>query len=207
MSVTRIVRPVWRRFRERDLGKAVVYAKAGGGALLVDELGGIRMLFALVNDDIPELFFWAILDIEKRKWTRVKEGVALGLGTSIIPRRKHWVAERWMERDGARPAPTAPLALDCLDCGACCKDSKVLLVPDDLVRWKRAGRPELARSPHTKRVGPNLLMPMSAAGPCKHLQSDNKCNIYELRPFNCSAFPAGSEPCLGTREDTLGIVD
>lgn len=174
---------------------------------MVNEAGAIRMLFALKDNDIPELFLWAILDLEKRKWSRVREGVASGLGESLIPRRKHWVAERWMERDGARPGPSATIVLDCLDCGACCKDSKVVLDADDLLRWKRAGRPDLARAPHVKRVGGKLMMPMSAAGPCKHLQHDNKCDIYALRPFNCSSFPAGSEPCLGTREDTLGIVD
>jgi uncharacterized protein len=206
-SVTRVQRPVWRRFSEQNLVRAAAYAKTGGGALVAGEDGSIRMLFELTNNEIPELFFWAILDLEKRKWSRIKEGPAAGLGTSIIPRRKHWVAERWMERDGGRPGPKASIVLDCLACGACCCDSKVLLVPDDLVRWRRAGRPELARAPHTKRIGDSIVMPMSAAGPCKHLQSDKKCDIYALRPFNCSAFPAGSEPCLGTREDTFGIVD
>ena len=205
--MTRVVRPVWRRFAESDLAKAVVYAKAGGGALMVDHLGAIRMVFDLPNGDIPELFFWAILDLEKRKWSRVKVGPAFGLGSSIIPRRKHWVAERWMERDGGRQGPVASLVLDCLACGACCHDSKVFVLADDLVRWKREGRPDLARAPHVKRVGPNVVMPMSGSGRCKHLERDNKCDIYALRPFNCAAFPAGSEPCLGTREDTLGIVD
>ena len=207
MSVTRVERPVWRHFREKFLARAVTWANQGGGALVTGEDGGIRMLFALEDGDIPELFLWAILDLEKRKWSRVHAGLAAGLGTSVIPRRKHWVAERWMERDGARPGPTATIVLDCLACGACCKGSKVIINPDDLVRWRRAGRPELARSPHVRKLGDKLLMPMSDAGPCRHLQLDNKCDIYELRPFNCSAFPAGAEPCLGTREDTFGIVD
>lgn len=208
MSVTRVVRPVWHRFGERHLAKAAAYARSGGGALVVADDGAIRMLFALEDDDIPELFLWAILDLEKRKWTRVKDGVAQGLGQSLIPTLKRWVAERWMERDGSRPGPVTTIVLDCLACGACCHGSKVVLDPDDLVRWKRAGRPELARSPHVKRINGKMLMPMTTKdGPCKHLQGDNKCDIYALRPFNCSAFPAGAEPCLGTREDTLGIVD
>ncbi len=42
---------------------------------------------------------------------------------------------------------------------------------------------------------------------CKHLGSDNKCAIYAIRPDACSTFPAGSECCLSSREEEMGIVD
>ena len=38
-------------------------------------------------------------------------------------------------------------ALDCLDCGACCRtghDGRILVPAEDLVRWRRLGREDLA---------------------------------------------------------------
>ena len=42
---------------------------------------------------------------------------------------------------------------------------------------------------------------------CKHLGDDNRCGIYPIRPDACSTFPAGSECCLSSREEEMGIVD
>ena len=39
-------------------------------------------------------------------------------------------------------------------------------------------------------------------GDCVHL-AGNDCVIYELRPDNCRAFPAGSEGCLGARAEII----
>ena len=41
----------------------------------------------------------------------------------------------------------------------------------------------------------------------RHLESDNRCGIYTIRPHACSEFPAGSECCLFAREDILKIHD
>ena len=41
---------------------------------------------------------------------------------------------------------------------------------------------------------------------CVHLRG-TLCGIYTLRPDNCSVFPAGSEPCLGSRKEEFDIDD
>ena len=36
---------------------------------------------------------------------------------------------------------------------------------------------------------------LEAATPCRHLQSDHRCGIYETRPFVCREFPGTLDSC------------
>ena len=110
-------------------------------------------------------------------------------------------------RDSVHPGPTRELELDCLDCGACCKDNRVELDDADVARFERAGRGELARPPYAKREDGSVILVLRKDRRCKHLAEDNKCGIYAIRPDACSTFPAGSECCLSAREEEMGILD
>lgn len=201
---TVVRRPVWKQYPVAKLAGAVAWAKRGGGAIVRSDDGALRLLFPLnERADIPELFFWAILDLEKRKWSRVKEGLDRGLGSSLVPRRKHWVIETWVERDLREKETFRDVTLDCLTCAACCEESRVFLLPDDLLLWKRAGRPELGKPPYVYKDKGRPMLKMRPDTRCQHLNG-NACGIYKLRPFNCRAFPAGSEPCLAAREQKFG---
>jgi hypothetical protein len=52
-----------------------------------------------------------------------------------------------------------------------------------------------------------VVLRLLASRNCRHLRRDKRCAIYELRPDSCRLFPAGSECCLYSREEELGIVD
>jgi Fe-S-cluster containining protein len=110
-------------------------------------------------------------------------------------------------RDSIHPGATRTMHLDCLECAACCRANKVILEDHDVERFKAGGRPELARPPYTRKDGDRLVLRLLKSRLCRHLQGDNKCGIYALRPDSCSTFPAGSECCLFSREDELGLVD
>lgn len=97
-----------------------------------------------------------------------------------------------------------PDALDCLSCGACCRSGAggTLLVPEqDLVRWSRAGRPDIARAVQPGHFG-MLAFATREDGACVHLgtaDNPNACSIYELRGTTCHEFPKGSRQCLEFR--------
>jgi uncharacterized protein len=207
VAVPTVQRPVWKAFVVRQLAAAADYARRGGGAVIVGPGGPARMLFRLQPDGTPgELFMFAILDLHKRKWHRVREGTANGLGISNIPIRRRWVVEQWLERDEKRKGPLRRMELDCVTCAACCQESKVFLLPEDLLLWKRSGRHDLMKKPFVERIKGNPMLRMGDDTRCQHLDG-TKCGIYTLRPYNCRAFPAGSEPCLAARSDTFGLSD
>jgi Fe-S-cluster containining protein len=97
--------------------------------------------------------------------------------------------------------------LDCRECAACCRNNSVALERADLRRFRDAGHDELARAPFTRKVGAKVFLRLLRTGDCRHLASDRSCVIYELRPEACRSFPPGSEGCLFSREEELGIVD
>ena len=104
----------------------------------------------------------------------------------------------WCERDSALPESMTLETLDCRACGACCRDNDVLLGKDDFARWRAAGRSDL-EAPEFLRARKRKLRVLPS-GDCVHLRG-NDCGIYEVRPDNCRAFPAGSECCLFARDE------
>jgi len=99
--------------------------------------------------------------------------------------------------------------LDCLACGACCRtghDGRILIPPEDLVRWRAMGRDDVAEA-----VQPGHFSMVAFAtrpdGSCVHLGtpgSPNACRIYDIRGTTCREFERGSRQCLEFRRD-LGI--
>ena len=111
---------------------------------------------------------------------------------------------------------------ECIDCTLCEPECPInAIYPEDDVpagqegfvalnaerRRGSAGRPELAKPPYARRENGTVILVLRRDKDCKHLQSDNKCDIYPIRPDACSMFPAGSECCLSSREEELGVLD
>ncbi|MGF1465735.1 MAG: YkgJ family cysteine cluster protein [Sandaracinaceae bacterium] len=102
-----------------------------------------------------------------------------------------------------------PPDLDCLACGACCRtgqDGRILIPPEDLVRWRRAGREDLVLLTQPGHFGERAFA-TTADGACVHLGTEaepNACAIYPLRGTTCRTFEVGSRQCLEFRRD-LGV--
>jgi len=96
--------------------------------------------------------------------------------------------------------------LDCLTCGACCRtghDGRILIPPDDLVRWRDAGRDDIAEAIQPGHFG-MVAFATRADGSCVHLgdgAEPNACRIYEVRGTTCRDFEKGSQQCLEFRRD------
>ena len=96
--------------------------------------------------------------------------------------------------------------LDCLTCGVCCRtgaDGRILIPPEDLVRWKALGRDDLAQQVQPGHFG-LVAFATDDAGACVHLgteESPNACQIYEIRGTTCRDFERGSKQCLEFRRE------
>ena len=96
--------------------------------------------------------------------------------------------------------------LDCLTCGACCRtgaDGRILIPPQDLVRWRAIGRDDIAAAVQPGHFG-MVGFATSEDGSCVHLgtpESANACQIYEIRGTTCREFEKGSPQCLEFRRD------
>jgi Fe-S-cluster containining protein len=99
--------------------------------------------------------------------------------------------------------------LDCLTCGACCRTGRggTILIPDeDLVRWRRAGRHDLAEAVQPGHFG-LAAFATRPDGACVHLGTDGSphaCQIYPDRGTTCRDFERGSWQCREFRRD-LGV--
>lgn len=96
--------------------------------------------------------------------------------------------------------------LDCLTCGACCRtghDGRILIPEEDLVRWRRIGRDDIARATQPGHFG-LVAFATTPSGACVHLGtsfSANACQIYEDRGTTCVEFERGSAQCREFRRD------
>lgn len=96
--------------------------------------------------------------------------------------------------------------LDCLTCGACCRtgtDGRILIPPEDLLRWRKMGRTDIALAVQPGHFG-MLGFATSEDGACVHLGTDESphaCRIYEIRGTTCREFEIGSPQCLEFRRD------
>lgn len=204
-----VPRPVWRSFTRRFLDRAAAHVRSGGHALVIDSLATLRNAFALLpcdDGDMPELSYWSVLALGSRQFTVVSRGPARGLARVKFARELAPTARSWCERDSAWPDSVHVFEYDCEACAACCRHNDVLLTRDDLMRWHEAGRPNLAAARFVRIANRRAALRHRRNGDCVHLV-DNLCGIYELRPDNCSAFPAGSESCLGARMVDYGWID
>jgi Fe-S-cluster containining protein len=205
----RVVRPVVRQFKAPFAREAAAYVRSGGHALVWETPSRARMVFPPPKDgDDYDLALWSLLDLGTSRWTRARSGPYRGLGTRWVPDDCLEIVRHRAERDSVHRGPMRTMDLDCLACGACCKDNEVLLWDDDIERFRKAGRMDLTKPPYArKRKDGKLVLTLLKSKDCRHLQADNKCAIYAIRPDSCSQFPMGSEPCLYSREEELGLVD
>jgi len=96
--------------------------------------------------------------------------------------------------------------LDCLSCGACCRtgqDGRILIPPEDLARWRGAGRDDIAEAIQPGHFG-MVAFATRDDGSCVHLgteDSPNACRIYSIRGTTCIEFERGSPQCLEFRRD------
>lgn len=102
--------------------------------------------------------------------------------------------------------PVTERELDCLTCGACCRsghDGRILIPPEDLLRWRASGRDDIAAAIQPGHFGLDAFA-TRADGSCVHLgtpASVNACQIYEVRGTTCRDFERGSPQCMEFRRD------
>ena len=199
-----------RQFKEKYAREIAAHVRGGGHAVVWESAGPPRanLVFpAPRDDDDHDLAVWSLLDMGKSRWKLIDKGPLRGFGTSLVPRDCHEIVRHRAERDSVHAGTRRVMELDCLACGACCKDNEVVLNDVDVERFRDAGRPDLARPPFARTRDGKLVLTLLRSKSCKQLMPDNKCAIYAIRPDACSMFPMASEPCLFSREEELGIAD
>jgi Fe-S-cluster containining protein len=204
----RVVRPVVRSFKWPHLEPAAAWVRAGGHAVVWIARRKARLVFQRPRKgDVNDLGRWSVLDLGKTDWFVATHGPFAGMAYMRVPHDCYAIVRDRIVRDSVHPEATRAIDLDCLACGACCKDNRVELDDEDIARFERAGRGELARPPYAKRGDGTVILVLRQDKRCKHLGDDNMCGIYLIRPDACSTFPVGSECCLSSREEEMGVVD
>lgn len=201
MAEIRKTRPIVRQFKEAYAREAAQHVRAGGHAIVWEKGGRARFVFPIPDDgDSSCLHYWALLDIGRSRWRTMKSGPYRGLAFILVPRDSHAIMRRRAERDSVWPGTTRKVAFDCLACGVCCTDNFVELDDDDIALFQRAGRSELLKPPYAKMKNGKVVLRLLKNKRCRHLQDDNCCAIYPIRPSACWMFPVASECCLSARE-------
>ena len=98
--------------------------------------------------------------------------------------------------------------IDCLDCAACCKNYSPRFKTPDIKRISKSLKLK-------ESVFIDTYLRLDEDGdyvvkqtPCPFLHSDNTCNIYDVRPSDCSRFPYTDEDVLFKRKNiTLKNVE
>jgi Fe-S-cluster containining protein len=208
LAGSRIIRPIVRAFESRFEAEAALHVRAGGHAIIWASPKRGKLVFRKPKGpEEKDLGYWALLDMGRTEWSTVRAGPLRGLAVAPIPRDCVELVRDRVIRDSVHRRSTRTMFLDCEQCAACCRDNRVELDKDDMARFRRAGRPELGLPPYVRKDGRKIILRLLRSKDCRHLQSDKRCGIYPLRPGSCRTFPAGSEGCLFSREEELGIVD
>jgi Fe-S-cluster containining protein len=204
----RVRRPVVRSYVPPYLPEAAAWVRAGGHAIVWIAPRKARLVFARPREgDEHDLGWWSVLDLGQTTYRVARRGPFAGMAFLRVPHDCYSIIRERIERDSVHPRATRTLDLDCLACAACCKDNSVELEEPDVKRFEAAGRGELARPPYARRRDGRVFLTLRKDKRCHHLAADNRCGIYAIRPDACSTFPAGSECCLSSREEELGIID
>nr|WP_218171175.1 YkgJ family cysteine cluster protein [Pseudomonas gingeri] len=115
----------------------------------------------------------------------------------------------------------------CVGCGKCCNDHYVPLTLEESRQWAADGGTVIvlveaflenglgvaeAQFEHARRR--SILVPSGTTqawlavtfaaynnGPCRNLDADNRCGIYERRPLVCRIYPAEINPHIPLRTD------
>jgi uncharacterized protein len=210
MSARAVFRPIVRSFKRKYSREAAAHVRAGGHAVVWESDHRAILVFAKPKEGHDEDFgLWAVYDMGKYRWKEIPDGALKGLAMTLVPRDCNWIVKRRVERDAIHEGALRKMMLDCTTCAACCQDNEVFLQDEDLKRFRDGGREDLTKPPFSRRQkdGKIILTLLPSSKRCRHLETDNRCGIYAIRPFACSEFPAGSECCLFAREDILKIHD
>jgi Fe-S-cluster containining protein len=208
VPVHRIRRAIVRSFSARERRQAAEHAHAGGHSVIWERTSGAHLVLPAPDEDNPaDLALHSILDLGQKRYRISHRGVTKGLAIVRVGPDRYEIVRARIERDRHHVGATREVALDCLACGACCYSNEVVLGKDDVRRFERAGRPELASMPYARRKNGKLVLRLAKDRGCLQLDLDNHCNIYGIRPEMCRTFPAGSECCLSARAEDLGIYD
>ena len=204
----RVDRPVVRSYALPYTEQAAAWVRSGGHAVVWIAPRKARLVFARPRrGDENDLGWWSALDLGKSEYSVARRGPFTGMAFVRVPHDCYGIVRERIARDSVHAGPTRRMMLDCLECGACCKDNRVELEDGDIARFERSGRGELARPPYARRDDGTVVLVLRRDKRCKHLGGDNRCGIYAIRPGACSTFPVGSECCLSSREEEMGIVD
>lgn len=208
-QVAAVYRPIVRSFKLKYAKEAAAYARSGGHAIFWENEKRAVLLFPKPKDDDEADFgLWSLYDMGKFRWEEHRSGAFKGLASARIARDCLWIVKRRVERDSIHPGPTRKVSWDCQDCAACCRDNEVLLQPDDIERLKSGGLAHITKAPYARRLKDGrIMLTLLDNKRCRHLARDNRCKIYEHRPYSCSEFPMGSECCIFAREDVLNLHD
>lgn len=209
VAAVTVNRPVIRSFTQKHASACGDYVRAGGHAILWESPKRARLVVQVPDADNPsDLSMFSMLDLGKQRFHLEVKGPLKGLASTLVPNDCHDIVKRRYERDSIHPGPTRKFRVDCLECGACCKDNEVTLFAVDIQRIKDGGRADLLKPPFSRRVDGKLRLTLVRQNKhCRHLATDNKCGIYTIRPNDCRDFPVGSECCLFARESELGVSD
>lgn len=209
MSSIAVERPVVRSFTHRFLRNAIAWARAGGHSVVWGPAS--RALLVLPKPDradVDDLARWSLMDLDLHRWTEPKRGPMRGLATRRLPVELHEIVRNRALRDAVHRGPTRKVRLDCLACGACCRNNEVILEAEDGPRLAAAGLSQVTKKPFARRDRDGrVVLRLAKDGRCMHLGKDNACAIYAARPNACREFPAGSECCLWARFEELEVVD
>jgi Fe-S-cluster containining protein len=204
----RVLRPVVRSYTLPHIERAAAWVRAGGHAVVWLAPRKARFVFPRPSKgDEHDLGWWSVLDLGRSTYRVAKRGPCEGMAYIAVPHDCYSIVRERAERDSIHPDPTRAIELDCLACAACCKDNSVELEDQDVARFAEAGRADLAEPPYARRRDGRVILTLRKDGRCHHLGADNRCGVYAFRPDACSTFPAGSECCLSSREEELGIID
>jgi Fe-S-cluster containining protein len=204
----RVLRPVVRTYTLPHVERAAAWVRAGGHAVVWIAARKARFVFPRpAKGDEHDLGWWAVLDLGKSEYKIARRGPFEGMAFIAVPHDCYSIIRERAERDSIHPDPLRAIDLDCLACGSCCKANSVELEDPDIERFEKAGRPELLRPPYARRRDGRLVLTLRKDKRCHHLGDDNRCAVYAFRPDACSTFPAGSECCLSSREEEMGILD
>ncbi len=208
MASMRVVRPIVRSFTQRFEKEAAAHVRAGGHAIVwASEKRATLVFVEPAEGDEEDLGVWSLLDMRKQRWEIENRGPLCGLATASVPRDCLDLVRERITRDSIHRGATRTMLLDCETCAACCRKNYVALERVDIKRFKEGGRPDLLAPPFTRKDGGTLVLRLLRSGDCRHLRTDLRCNIYELRPEACRTFPMASEGCLFSREEGLGLID
>ena len=209
MSAARVKRPVVRSFTLPFEREAAAHVRAGGHAVVFTSPSKARLVVAQpIKGNEQDLALWSLADLGRWKWATVEKGPLKGLAFMHVPADLMFIVRHRAERDSVFGGAMVTMRLDCLECGACCRANEVILEDEDITRFEEAGRRELMKPPYARRrKDGRVVLTLRKDKRCKHLADDNKCDIYALRPEACSTFPMGSEGCLFSREEELGIYE